>query len=281
MKIFKTKLLKAHSSTADFFSQPFGNQLKLHVWSAQSVGKTRSHMEDASAALTLDLFLPERRTTLGIYLIADGMGGHESGEVASKIAIERCVDVLTERLIDPLRRGELMPSDQEVIEMIDAAFARAQEQVLLNVSGGGTTLTLALLLGKHLYFGHIGDSRLYFRSGSVEFRALTQDHSLVRRLVDLGQISEEEAAHHPQRNVLFRALGQTDGFKVDLGHLPLTEPTQLLICSDGLWSLVEESNLLEAIKSVPYGENTAERLCELANEAGGTDNISIIFVEIR
>ena len=153
--------------------------------------------------------------------------------------------------------------------------------MLLNVSGGGTTLTLALLLGKHLYFGHIGDSRLYFRSGSVEFRALTQDHSLVRRLVDLGQISEEEAAHHPQRNVLFRALGQTDGFKVDLGHLPLTEPTQLLICSDGLWSLVEESNLLEAIKSVPYGENTAERLCELANEAGGTDNISIIFVEIR
>ena len=142
-------------------------------------------------------------------------------------------------------------------------------------------MTIALVLEKHLYFGHIGDSRLYYRGNHADFQPLTQDHSLVRRLVDLGQISEKDALHHPQRNVLFRALGQTEGFKVDLGHLELTEPAQLLVCTDGLWGLVEENELLKVIKTGSEAGNIAERLCELANEAGGTDNISVIFVEIR
>jgi len=262
-------------------NQPLGDRIILQAWSAQSVGKTRSHMEDSSVALTMDFFLPERMSTVGIYMVADGMGGHDSGEVASKVAIQISVETLMQLLIEPLRRGELLPSHQDVLTMIEDAFTRAQEQVLQNVSGGGTTLTLAVLMEKHLYFGHIGDSRLYIRSSHVDFQALTQDHSLVRRLVDLGQITEEEAAHHPQRNVLFRALGQTDSFRVDLGHLNLSEPTQLLVCSDGLWGLVEEHTLLKTIKSVPAGGNVAERLCELANDAGGTDNISVIFVEVR
>ena len=238
-------------------------------------------MEDSAFALTMDLFLPERPVTLGIYMVADGMGGHDNGEVASKIAIQITVSSLMQTLIDPLLRGELLPSQQEVLAVLEAAFTRAQEQVLRNVSGGGTTLTLALLLEKNLYYGHIGDSRLYIRSSHADFQRLTQDHSLVRRLVDLGQISEADAAHHPQRNVLFRALGQTEGFKVDLGHLDLVEPTQLLICSDGLWGLADEEELLKIISAVPGDVNVAQQLCDLANNAGGTDNISVIFVEIR
>jgi len=238
-------------------------------------------MEDSVFALTMDLFLPERPVTLGIYMVADGMGGHDNGEVASKIAIQITVSSLMQTLIDPLLRGELLPSQQEVLAVLEAAFTRAQEQVLRNVSGGGTTLTLALLLEKNLYYGHIGDSRLYIRSSHADFQRLTQDHSLVRRLVDLGQISEADAAHHPQRNVLFRALGQTEGFKIDLGHLDLVEPTQLLICSDGLWGLADEEELLKVISAVPGDVNVAQQLCDLANNAGGTDNISVIFVEIR
>jgi len=238
-------------------------------------------MEDSAFALTMDLFLPERPVTLGIYMVADGMGGHDNGEVASKIAIQITVSSLMQTLIDPLLQGELLPSQQEVLAMLETAFTRAQEQVLRNVSGGGTTLTLALLLEKHLYFGHIGDSRLYIRSSHADFQSLTQDHSLVRRLVDLGQLSEADAAHHPQRNVLFRALGQMEGFKVDLGHLDLVEPTQLLICSDGLWGLTDEEELLKVISAMPGDVNVAQQLCDLANNAGGTDNISVIFVEIR
>ena len=238
-------------------------------------------MEDSVFALTMDLFLPERPVTLGIYMVADGMGGHDNGEVASKIAIQITVSSLMQTLIDPLLQGELLPSQQEVLAMLETAFTRAQEQVLRNVSGGGTTLTLALLLEKHLYFGHIGDSRLYIRSSHADFQSLTQDHSLVRRLVDLGQLSEADAAHHPQRNVLFRALGQMEGFKVDLGHLDLVEPTQLLICSDGLWGLTDEEELLKVISAMPGDVNVAQQLCDLANNAGGTDNISVIFVEIR
>ncbi len=261
--------------------QPLAERINLLAWSAQSVGKTRGHMEDAAFSLSMDLNLPERSTTLGIYMVADGMGGHDNGEVASKIAIQTSVDALNQTLISPLRQGNPLPAHQEVIAMVESAFTRAQEQVLQNVSGGGTTLTLALLLEKHLYFGHIGDSRLYIRSSHADFHPLTQDHSLIRRLVDLGQVSEAEALNHPQRNVLFRALGQTDGFKVDLGHLDVVEPTQLLLCSDGLWGLVEETEILTLIKNVHSDVNIAERLCELANDAGGTDNISVIFVEIR
>lgn len=261
--------------------QPFAERMNLHAWSAQSVGRTRNHMEDSAFALSLDLWLPERLATIGIYMVADGMGGHDNGEVASKIAIQVCADTLIQTLINPLRQGKRLPSHQEVLVMLEDAFTRAQEQVLQTVSGGGTTLTLTLLLEKHLYIGHIGDSRLYLRSEHADFQPLTQDHSLVRRLVDLGQISETEALNHPQRNVLFRALGQTEGFKVDLGHLDLAEPTQLLLCSDGLWGLAEEDDILKVIKSAKLGGNVAELLCDLANNAGGTDNISVIFVEVR
>ncbi len=245
------------------------------------MGRTRNHMEDAAFTLTTQIFLPERTATLGIYMVADGMGGHDNGEVASRIAVQVSLDMLWQTLIDPLRRGDLVPSDQEVLAMLEIAFTRAQEQVLQSVLGGGTTLTIALVLEKHLYFGHIGDSRLYYRGNHADFQPLTQDHSLVRRLVDLGQISEKDALHHPQRNVLFRALGQTEGFKVDLGHLELTEPAQWLVCTDGLWGLVEENELLKVIRTGSGAGNIAEQLCDLANEAGGTDNISVIFVEIR
>jgi serine/threonine protein phosphatase PrpC len=281
LKLFGTKLFEEQSSTPDMLKQPLAERINLNAWSAQSVGKTRGHMEDAAFSLSMDLNLPERSTTLGIYMVADGMGGHDNGEVASKIAIQTSVDALNQTLIGSLRQGNPLPAHQEVIAMVESAFTRAQEQVLQNVSGGGTTLTLALLLEKHLYFGHIGDSRLYIRSSHADFQTLTQDHSLIRRLVDLGQVSEAEALNHPQRNVLFRALGQTDGFKVDIGHLDVVEPTQLLLCSDGLWGLVEETEILTLIKNLHSGGNIAERLCELANDAGGTDNISVIFVEIR
>jgi len=281
LKIFGSKIFDKHSSDPGNFRNPLAERLNVHAWTAQSIGKTRTHMEDSAFALTMDLSLPENPATLGIYLVADGMGGHDNGEVASRIAIQVSVNSLMQSLISPLLQGELLPSHQEVKNKIEVAFTRAQEQVLQKVSGGGTTLTLAFLLGKNLYFGHIGDSRLYLRSNHANFQALTQDHSLVRRLVDLGQLSEAEAVHHPQRNVLFRALGQTEGFKVDLGQLELVEPTQLIVCTDGLWGLADEGELLKVISTTPAGGNAAEKLCALANNAGGTDKISIIFVEIK
>lgn len=281
MKIFGTKLFEKHSSIPDTLNQPLAERFNVHTWTAQSVGKTRTHMEDSAFALTMDLLLPEKPVTLGVYIVADGMGGHDNGETASRIAVQVCVNSLTGLIIEPMLRGELLPSHQEVLTILEDAFSQAQQQVLQTVSGGGTTLTLALLLENHLFFGHIGDSRLYIRSRHADLQPLTQDHSLVRRLVDLGQISEAEALHHPQRNVLFRALGQTEGFKTDLGHLDLVEPTQLLICTDGLWGLVNEDEVLRIISADSGDGNVAEKLCDLANEAGGTDNISVIFVEIR
>ena len=237
-------------------------------------------MEDSALTLSMQLYLPERPVTLGIYMVADGMGGHDNGEVASKIAIQVSVDALRQSLIDPLRRGELLPSHQEVLAMLENAFTKAQEQVLQNVSGGGTTLTVALVLEKHLYFGHIGDSRLYFRSSHADLQALTQDHSLVRRLVDLGQISEAEAAHHPQRNVLFRALGQTEGFKVDLGHLDIVEPSQLLLCTDGLWGVVKDDAIAAVLSEHGTPEDACRDLIRLAMRRGAPDNVTALIWKI-
>ena len=117
--------------------RPLAERVTLQAWSAQSVGRTRTHKEDAAFALSMQLYLPERPVTLGIYMVADGMGGHDNGEVASKIAIQVSVDSLRQKLIDPLRQGESLPSDQEVLVMLENAITLAQEQVLLNVSGGG------------------------------------------------------------------------------------------------------------------------------------------------
>ena len=136
------------------------------------------------------------------------------------------------------------------------------------------------MFNKGLHFAHVGDSRLYISSDTHTLQSLTVDHSLVRRLVDLGQISEDDALAHPQRNILFRALGQQEGFKIDIGHYPLTEPCNLLLCTDGLWGLVDSENLSEHINSNTDHKKMVNSLIQLANSAGGTDNISAILVKI-
>ena len=109
---------------------------------------------------------------------------------------------------------------------------------------------------------------------------LTRDHSLVQRLVELGQISQSDAESHPQKNVLYRALGQTDGFRIDQGYRLLSSPGYLMLCSDGLWGVVEEKQIVSEICSDKSLNERANNLCDLANQAGGPDNISVILVEI-
>ncbi len=148
------------------------------------------------------------------------------------------------------------------------------------VPGGGTTLTLALILGDRVFTAHVGDSRLYILSGKGKLTLSTKDHSLVKRLVDLGEITEAEAATHPQRNVLYRALGQTDALEPDLGQLTLAAGDLILICSDGLWGTLDKSKLKAILGDDGLSlDQKANALVDAANQAGGPDNISVVLVK--
>lgn len=254
--------------------------LHLEVQLAQSLGITRNHMEDAIYALNIKTQLPKSHTTLGIFMVADGMGGHMYGDVASSVAIQSTAASLHKTLVGPLHDGQTEFSDEAIATILEGALQTAHNTVLEKVKGGGTTLTVALVLNKKLYFAHVGDSRLYITSPTKPLKALTLDHSLVQRLVELGQISQDDANDHPQRNVLFRALGQNEGFKADIGNIEITEPCTLLLCSDGLWGLVNQESLSKRINDGGSYEKMVNSLIEMANDAGGTDNISAILVKI-
>lgn len=233
-------------------------------------------MEDAAVSLVVQQGLRGQERRAGLFVVADGMGGHFNGEMASSIAVQNFVESFD--LLQTLNLESI--NDDLLVERMEKAVHKAQEAVLENVNGGGSTLTAALVIDRELVFAHVGDSRLYLISNSGAPEHLTRDHSLVQRLVDLGQINAAEAELHPQKNVLYRALGQTDGFKVDVGQKELRKPTHLLLCSDGLWGLVNESRLVETVRASSSVEKRAQDLCDLANEAGGSDNITVIVVDL-
>lgn len=203
-------------------------------------------------------------------IVADGMGGHEGGELASRIAVETACSVYGQA------------EDLEPAEALAAGLREAHERIRTyarehpQFHNMGTTCTAAVIHGRHLWVAHIGDSRLYlFRGG--KFRQLTRDHSYVNQLLEHGVITHAEAEHHPQRNVLTSALGiGRDGVPIDVS----AEPTQLefddklLLCTDGLWGLVSERELRDAVDTHPPAE-ACQALVNLAKERGGTDNITV------
>jgi serine/threonine protein phosphatase PrpC len=161
---------------------------------------------------------------------------------------------------------------------MQGAIKEAQTNVLHAAPGSGTTVTAALLVGTQLTIGHVGDSRAYLMYQDGRFEPITRDHSLVRRLEELGQITAAEAAVHPQRNVLYRALGQGDALDADVVNVPFPQNGHLLLCSDGLWGVVPEEDLRQLILNSPSPERACQGMVAAANGAGGPDNISAVLV---
>jgi PPM family protein phosphatase len=247
---------------------------------AQAVGIQRDHNEDALFTLTTTLASDVRQIPFGLYIIADGMGGHQHGEVASALAIRAMAGHVIRELYLPLFHLIDRPPRHSLQETMETGVEEANQAVLKKDMGGGTTLTATLILGDRLTIAHVGDSRAYLIDMDRKVEVLTRDHSLVKRLVELGQISPAEAAIHPQRNVLYRALGQGEPFVPDIITAPLPHPGYLLLCSDGLWGVVEQEEIIDAIFNTPHPEKACQKLVELANAAGGPDNISAILVRI-
>lgn len=246
----------------------------------QSVGKQRELNEDSLLAITSTMAGNSGNLPFGLYIIADGMGGHQFGEVASNAAIRTVAGYVLRKFHSYLFQLKTDTMDESFQEIMLAAVSEAQRAIQREAPGSGTTLTAALVLGQQITVAHVGDSRAYFVYPDGRIEAITRDHSLVQRLQELGHISPEEAENYPHRNVLYRALGQGEILEPDIFTVAFPQPASLMICSDGLWGVVSEQDLVRSINEAPNLQRACQNLVTAANTAGGPDNISVVLAQL-
>ena len=245
-------------------------------------GMVRTVNEDDT--LLAELADENDRVRAGVFAVADGLGGHDSGEIASSTAIEATVRALQTHLFfadGTYRRDDLR--DEDVLDVLrDAVMAANRAVYAVKVDQGldlATTLVLAFVVNRKAYLANVGDSRAYLvREGHI--RQLTEDHSLVERMVASGQITEAEARLHPQRNLIFRSLGTEPLVEVDLFVERLQPGDRLVLCSDGLTTMVPDTTLAHIVAKEPDLDMACRLLIHAANDAGGKDNISTVLVEL-
>lgn len=246
----------------------------------QSVGKQRELNEDSLLALTSTMAGNSGNLPFGLYIVADGMGGHQFGEVASNAAIRSVAGYVVRKFHPYLFHIKSDTLEESFQEIMQAAVAEAQRAIQKEAPGSGTTLTAALVVGQQVTVAHVGDSRAYFIYPDGRVEPITRDHSLVKRLEELGHITSEEAANYPHRNVLYRALGQGEILDPDIFTVGFPQPGHLMLCSDGLWGVVTEQDLIRAINEAPNLPRACQNLVNAANAAGGPDNISVVLVQL-
>jgi protein phosphatase len=267
------------------FSEAIGQNGDGHVnqlisGSAIDVGRRRENNEDAMLGFSGNLAQDGKNQVFGFFAVADGMGGHRNGELASEFALRAVGNHVMSELYNPLFGPNPKPPQNSLREILESGLLEAHRQVQRSAPGGGCTITTALIFGTQVVIGHLGDSRAYsvYKDGRIQ--ALTQDHTLVNRLVDMGEITAEEAETHPQKSVLIRALGQGSDLEADIFTSIMPQQGYLLLCTDGLWGVVSDSEMQKIINSAPNANLAAELLVEAANKAGGPDNIAAILVQL-
>lgn len=256
------------------------NPTQLIVGCGHSIGKQRDHNEDALFALSTTLVSDNKQIMFGLFIIADGMGGHQHGEIASSLATRAIVGNIVRKIYLPLFSLRAEPPTESLQEVMKEAIMEGHQTIVRESANSGTTVTVAVILGDQLMISHVGDSRAYAIYPDGSYKILTRDHSLVKRLEELGQITSEEAAIHPQRNVLYRALGQNEPFEPDNHSHPLPRGGYLLLCSDGMWGSVPADEITHIVLETPNPEIACQKLVNASNAAGGPDNISVILVRI-
>ncbi len=245
--------------------------LSLDAASRTDVGRVRTNNEDRILAI--------EQYGYGIYLVADGIGGHEAGEVASEMAAWTISNIL----LEGLKPKYTLPSP---VGLLKKAIEQANREIVYlsqhneALHSMGTTATVGLRLDDTLYIGHVGDSRAYLiREGTI--RQLTEDHSVVANLVKEGIITPDEAANHATNGILFRCLGSSDVVVVETITNKLRDSDSLVFCSDGLTAHIQESEVINIVKASRGADEACKTLIELANGRGGEDNCSVIVVNVK
>jgi protein phosphatase len=259
--------------------------LRLQMAARSDTGQVRAHNEDI--CLAEQVMLPDGKQAT-LLLVADGMGGEQAGEAASRLASSTVRETLQKKL------QQQQPTWDDswhtlLHECVQAANRQVYEQATRHASysGMGTTLTLLLVVGSRAHLAHAGDSRAYLlhaegvADDGLPWLQLTSDHSLVARLVDIGQLDAEEARRHPQRNMIYRALGKQPTIEADTSSQPLGVGDHLLLCSDGLTAHVSDEELAHIALAAPDPAHACEQLIRLANQRGGSDNISVVIAMVE
>ncbi len=207
----------------------------------------------------------------GLFVVADGMGGHRGGDVASTLAIQTIESGASAKVTLEELVGEIQKANRAVLERGEADR---------DLRGMGTTMTAVIAEDAKVHVAHVGDSRAYLlREGALQ--QLTEDHTLVQRMVREGRLTEDEAAHHPQRSVLTRALGVDEVIPVDELSLDIHAGDRLLLCSDGLTSMVDRERIQKILQDEPDPQVACDQLIDAANRAGGDDNITVIVLDFE
>ncbi len=249
---------KQHTQSSQHEDSPV-SVVSTYFGSRTEVGNVRQHNEDSLTVLP------------PLFAVADGMGGHEAGEVASEIAITTL--------------NELAPKTPDA-----DALARAVVAANLNVikapsngvgrEGMGTTLTAAILEKERLVIAQVGDSRAYLMHNG-HLQQLTRDHSLMADMIEVGQLTEEEARVHPNRSIITRAIGSDPHMQPDMYELNVETGDRLLLCSDGVCTMIDDSKIQTIMRTTPSAQQCADRLVEAALDAGGLDNATAVVIDVE
>ena len=246
--------------------------LKILIHGNTDVGQTREHNEDA---ISWD-------ARLGLAMLADGMGGHNAGEVASILAVDSIKTSLADVVTPEIVGSGVVDYQDAVVDAISFANREINEQSLENpeYAGMGTTVVLVLFLNHCVIYAHVGDSRIY-RLRQSKLEQLTSDHSLVQEMIDNGYLSQEEAQESTSRNLITRALGISDEVEVDIAEQDTEVGDIYLLCSDGLTDLVPDKDIEGILLQHSDDLEMASRtLIDMANHKGGTDNISVVLAAV-
>ncbi len=239
-------------------------------------GKMREINEDNYYISGFDY---EYQNENGYIIIADGMGGHNAGEVASQIAVDEIRKYISEKYQQAM-------TDEEIQNMIHESLVKANS-VIFNRSndnkqctGMGTTAILCVIKSHRLYIAHVGDSRVYIIRNQI-LNQITTDHSIVEELVNSGSITREEAENHPQKNVITRALGAEEDIEIDIYLHNLEDKDIILLCTDGLTNMLTDEEIISEFSKDENIQLTIEKLVKMANDKGGLDNITAIALKLQ
>lgn len=276
--------------------------MNLEARALTDPGRERDMNEDRAWA---QVFEASEGNPMGLFIVCDGMGGHMGGEVASHWAVEAIKVELADLFCQKDPRATVRLSEAEIKAIVEGTDStrmspgirvesqirnaiQKANQVVMDYSEkrpekaaeAGATLTMAVVIGRRTIIANVGDSRTYLLRDH-KLRQISQDHSLVASLVASGQIKPEDVFSHPQRNMIYRSLGQKRQLQIDTFGEVLEPGDYLLLCSDGLWEMVHDEDLMvRLIESANSLDNACKKLVDAANKAGGEDNISVVLVHV-
>lgn len=238
----------------------------LKTFSMTDIGRKRKLNQD---------FVYSCETSIGnlpnLFVVADGMGGHNAGDFASKHTVEVIVQTISDAA-----EAEPVRVIKQAIQNANSSIRRKSEEEEA-LRGMGTTVVVATIIGECLYVANVGDSRLYIMDH--EIRQITRDHSLVEEMVRIGEIDRESARTHPDKNIITRAIGAAEEIEIDFFEIDLKKEDTILMCTDGLTNMLEDSDIRKIMKGQRDVAGKAEELIKGANNNGGKDNIGVIIIE--